>query len=263
MATPEEMAAAAAAKAKEEESKRLGDENREDDGAVAKKIADDAAAKAVEDAKAKSDADSAELARLKAFEAKTTPHIDGFDNDGNPIFKAREKEEFEPPTKEQLAQEALAQDVTARTISLIEAGKAAEEKIVNEFKAKDPLFTKNIVKMREKLARLPAAAKTEATLRKAYDMAVGESHEEYRKLYVEQGRQAAIDEISRGGGATLPLGGGGGGGNESKPDLTKIMLSKQQLNAAQKMIAHGMIKNLDQYKENLIYMEGQEEEAYT
>lgn len=216
------------------------------------------AAKAAE-VKAAEEVRNAEFERLKSeneklakFKESASQHVTYDEETGSTYVREKEK----PPTQEDLDRIQLSGEVTDKAVQIMEMNRQAEQKIINRYKAEDPLFAVTFQKAREKIEKLHPSQRTELVWERAMSMAKGESVTDYSKYYEEQGRKKAFDEISRAGGATLPSGSGGGGGNveTGKVDVSKVVLSKDQIRAANQMIAHGMLKNMDEYKENLVYL---------
>ena len=202
--------------------------------------------------------DAAEFKRLQDFESKAKDHVE-VDESGNYRPKAA------APAPEPLPKQDepfTPQQIAGHTVQLIEANNAAKAAVIEKFKASDPLFAKNMIKAEEKISKFVPIEQRNATVwERAYNQAMGETAAsgEYEKHYVAIGRQQATEEFEKAGGMSLPAGSGAtGAGSKEKPDLSKVTLSREQRDAAQKLINGGFLKSMDEYKENLLMLEGAE-----
>ena len=132
-------------------------------------------------------------------------------------------------------------------------------KPIDKFKASDPLFAQNFQKAREKMLTLPAAQRTEQIWERAYHMAAGEAATSgvLEKQIRASERQAVLAEIERSQGITIPAASGTGGGKkDAKPDISKIVLTREEHEAAASLVASGMLDSIDDYKENMLILQG-------
>lgn len=201
--------------------------------------------------------DPKEYERLKGFESRAKEHLD-VDESGNIKPKVVAAPIIEPtPTPAELDQQRLTSEVAGQTVRLIEANNQAKTQTIEKFKATDPLFSKNFVKAEEKISKLPIEQRTGPVWIRAYHMAQGETAAEgaYEKHYKEIGKQEALAEMEQAGTITLPVGSGAGGaGGKEKLDISKITLSREQRDAATKLIQGHFITSYDEYKENLLLL---------
>lgn len=220
--------------------------------AAAQKVADDAKVQAQADKDAELERLRGENAKLTKFRAASAEHVEYDEETGE--VRVKEKPKYKAPTQEELDRAQLSGEVTDQAVQIMEMNRLAEQVTINKYKAKDPLFAQVLQKAREKVNGVPPAQRTEKLWDRAYSLARGEMNEDYAKYHEEQGRRKAIDEMGRSGGAALPSGGSSGKGADAdgKIDYTKVVLSREQLAAANKMIDQGLLENLDQYKDNAV-----------
>ena len=111
---------------------------------------------------------------------------------------------------------------------------------------------------------LPAAQRSLVVWERAYSMAMGELSltGAYEKHYREEGKREAAAEFQRQSDMVLPegSGAGSGGAGSKKIDVSKITLSREQRDAAVKLIQGGFLNSVDEYKENMV-REGLAEEV--
>lgn len=214
---------------------------------------EDAAATAA----AEAEANKAELTRLKKFEASAAPHLETDPTTGEVRVKAaRPAMQW---TAEQIAQAQMENSIAEKSAALVELNRSAEIKTIDKFKASDPLFAQNFQKAREKMLTLPAAQRTEQIWERAYHMAAGEAATSgvLEKQIRASERQAVLAEIERSQGITLPAASGTGSGKkDAKPDISKITLTREEHEAAASLVASGMLDSIDDYKENMLILQG-------
>ena len=198
-----------------------------------------------------------ELDRLRGFHAKASAHVEIDPTTGD--IKPKKSEDVPRWTAEQIAQAQLENTVAEKSAALIELNRAAETKTIEKFKAKDVMFADNFLKAREKMMGLPASQRTEQIWERAYNMAAGEAMTagKYEKVYREQGKADALKELEASGSITMPQGSGEGkgGSGSGKADLSKVTLSREERDAASKLIAGGLVGSLDEYKENILLLD--------
>jgi hypothetical protein len=198
-----------------------------------------------------------ELTRLKKLEQASAAHleVDPATGEYRPKAKAPATD-FRMPTAEELEQARFSNEIAEKSAALIEQNRDAEQKTIDKFKAKDPLFSTNIVKAREKIMGLPAAQRTPVVWERAYNMAAGEASMagSYEKHYRAEGKAEALAEFAKQSDMVLPegSGAGSGGSGSKKIDVSKITLTSEQRSYAVKMIAAGFLNSLDEYKENMV-----------
>ena len=202
-----------------------------------------------------------ELDRLKKVEQAAASHleVDPVSGEYKPKKSAEAAVPPPMPTPEQLEQARLSNEITGRTVQLIEQNRKAEEKTIEKYKAKDPLFSVNIIKAREKIEKLDPTMRTAEVWDRAYSMAMGETNAsgDYEKHWIKVGREQALKEFVDAGSGSLPQGTGGAQGGKAeggKPDISKVVLSREQRDAAAKLIQGGFLTSLDEYKENLVLL---------
>lgn len=197
-----------------------------------------------------------ELDRLKRFEQGAAAHVEIDPATGEIKPRAKAAELRPAPTADEIAKAAEENRIAESAAALIEQNKEAEQKCIDKFKAKDPLFSQNIIKAREKVMGLPAAQRTNVVWERAYMMARGELMETgvYEKHYKAEGKKEALTEFQRNQDITLPAGSGAGAGKAGKEkiDVSRINLTKAQRDAAIRLIQGGFLNSLDEYKENMV-----------
>lgn len=199
-----------------------------------------------------------ELDRLKGVERAASAHleVDPTTGEWRPRAAAAPAK---MPTEDEIREAQLTNNIAERSAQLIEQNRDAETKTIDKFKAKDVLFSQNILKAREKIMGLPAAQRTPVVWERAYRMAMGETMETgaYEKHFKAAGKQEAVEEFNRIQDGVIPSGAGaghGGRGKDGKIDVSKITLSREQKDAAGKLIQGGFLNSYDEYKENLVLL---------
>ena len=198
-----------------------------------------------------------ELDRLKKFEQGAAAHVETDPATGE-VRARKVAATFErpAPTAAELAEMSKQNQIAENAANLIEQNRNAEQKTIEKYKAKDPMFAKNFTKAREKIMGLPAAQRTEQVWEKAYAMSAGETaiSGDLEKHWREEGKKEALIEFQRNNDITLPGGNGAGaGGSKSgKIDVSKITLTSEERDAAVKLIQGGFLNSLDEYKENMV-----------
>lgn len=189
---------------------------------------------------------------LQRFQSSVVKHMDQDPATGEWKPKAVAKTEL--PTAEEIQHAQTISEAAEQSARMIEVSRKSEEKIIEKFKAVDPLFAKNIIKARERMQSIPLNQRTETVWERAYSMEAGDLvvKGDYAKHHEDVGYKRALQELADSGRITLPEGSrGDGGAAGGSVDTSKIKLSNAQMAVANKMISGGFIKDVDEYKRNL------------
>jgi len=203
-----------------------------------------------EDYKAKFEAAQAEAEKLRAFRDKSSQFVEFDETTGDVRPKA-----ISPapagPTEAELEAAQQTEAIANRAAQINEQTRKAEQSVIDKFKT-DPLFSINFQKAREAIDRLPVSQRSAKVWERAYNMARGESVNDLEKHIRSDERRKVMEEFERQDGVSLPSGGGDGTDGKREVDLGKIRLDPSQRRACAQMIEHGLIKDENEYKRNLV-----------
>lgn len=171
-----------------------------------------------------------------------------FDEAGKVRLKAQKTEEL---TDEEKRQAEISRREAEGVVRGDKHDRDARAAVAKD-KAGDPLFDENMAEAEKFMQGVAVGQQSKERWAYAYSMAAGMKLSKYEKIAEERGRKAAMEEFARNQGITPPGGEGGEEGSESADDYRKIILSKEQIRAANIQISSGgSIKTLDDYKRNL------------
>jgi hypothetical protein len=148
--------------------------------------------------------------------------------------------------------EETPQEMINRGLTAIESARNMESSASEKFKS-DPFYTENFPKAKEYVDRLSPEKRTIEAWTKAMAMARGENSEKIIAWAKAEGKKEALAEWKSKGGASIP-GGSGSKSDNGELDESKVTLSQQELEVANRMVKSGMIKSVESYKKNKISM---------
>lgn len=189
-----------------------------------------------------------ENAKLAAYHAAVSGQVD-FDDSGNLVLRGKGKPQ---QTEEEIEQQQAAANMAQQTASVLEQSGRNRTEAFQEFQD-DVLFAENAKEAEDLIKNVRISDRTKDRWMLAYQMAAGRKIKKYEKAAEERGHKRAMEEFVKSGSAALPnAAGAGNSGGKGKDDWRSYQLTSDELSEAKKQTAHGMVKDVEEYKRILV-----------
>lgn len=189
------------------------------------------------------------LSQFKTYYENVNNHIE-VDASGNVKLKGQAQAN-DGMTAEEKQAVLLREQEHERTVrdaaNAIQASESNKKDAFKHFQD-DALFSENSVEAEKFLSGVPVKNRTVEQYTWAYRMAAGSKVKQYQENARKQGREEAMAEFARSGGAAIPKGDAAGKSEEGKEPWRNITLSEDQLRHANMQIKSGWISSIDDYK---------------